>query len=99
MDLSAASAGPSVVQLREQLPWLARRQRTTEYIRSCADRFRGSASRRLPEPASHPAQSIGEDFISQAIAATSSGAGPEAGIAAPEPVEAEHALKPLGNWW
>ena len=37
---TAASAGPRVVQLREELPWLARRQRTTKYIRSCADRFR-----------------------------------------------------------
>ena len=97
--LNSASAGPRVVQLREELPWMARRSGPRNVFAPAQIVSAGTGANDLPNPASHPAQSIGEDFISQAIADTSKGAGSEASVAAPEPVETEHALKPLGRWW
>ena len=96
---TAAAAGPRVVQLREQLPWLARASGPRSIFAPAQIVSAGSQSDDSQRSASHPAQSIGEDFISEAIAATSSGTGPAAGIAPPEPVEAERAAKPLRSWW
>ena len=97
--LISASAGPRVVQLREELPWLARHSGPRNVFAPAHIVSAGAGASDSPNPASHPAQSIGEDFISEAIAATSSGAASEASVAAPEPAETEHALKPLGRWW
>jgi len=96
---TAAAAGPRVVQLREQLPWLARASGPRSIFAPAQIVSAGSQSDDSQRSASHPAQSIGEDFISEAIAATSSGTGPAAGIAPPESVEAERAAKPLRSWW
>jgi hypothetical protein len=85
--------------LREELPGMARRSGPRNMFAPAQIISAGTGANDSPNPASHPAQRIGEDFISQAIADTSKGAGPEASVAAPEPVETEHALKPLGRWW
>jgi hypothetical protein len=96
---TAASAGSRVVQAREQVPWLARVSGPRSIFAPAQIVSAGPQSDGSQNTASHPAQSIGEDFISRAIAATSNGAGPAASIAPPEPVEAEHESTPRGNWW
>jgi hypothetical protein len=87
--ISSLSRTPRVVQIHEELPWLARLK--SNYGLSGQRQISAAPPADLARP-SHPIRSIGEDFIAQALSQPDTGnrpehhTGPRAGETALEPV-------------
>ncbi len=100
---SAGPRGPRVVQVREELPWLA--GRGVQGAWSAAQQTvtvnppDGAPALFASHPALHPSERIGEDFIAQALSTTPSGTGTAADIALPEVADRPRGFHPFGNWW
>ncbi|MFT3733056.1 MAG: PBP1A family penicillin-binding protein [Hyphomicrobium sp.] len=63
-------------------------------------RYSADASGSPPPRESHPANSIGEDFIAKAIATTQGENGkPSAGVSAPDASTAQSGVLPFSSWW
>jgi len=82
---SAAPRVPRVVEAREVLPWAAPQQQ------AAADLVFG------PGRASHPRESIGAEFVSQALAAGSESHASEGQVASETADRSQNF--PWGNWW
>jgi len=100
--LILASTGPHaprVVQVREDLPWLAGRGAQGAPAATQQSASASALSAAPSQSASHPSERIGEDFIAQALSATPSGTGVATGVAAPEVADRPRGFLPFGNWW
>jgi hypothetical protein len=75
-----------VVEARETLPW----QRVATDDRAAMD---------VPSPSSHPAESIGEDFIAHALEATERGGARDDQRPARDAFRAQTNSFPFSSWW
>lgn len=85
---------PRVVEAPEILPWQRRPGALVQQPYSAT-----SASLAVPS-ASHPANSIGEDFIEKALASSpANGSSQAAQVAAPDSSTPQSGAFPFSNWW
>jgi penicillin-binding protein 1A len=87
---STASRPPRVVEAREVLPW------TLLGGGQSAD---GAPHLSVAAGFSHPADNIGEDFIADALSATSGEVRPAPAASAPQPARTSSGILPFGSWW